>query len=424
MKRTPILLMFSLIGLLAKAQGDTDISSMDNVVYMNPVTVAAGSQQTLSICMKNTVGIQTVQFDMILPEGIRVALDEDGFEMFSLSTARTTARKMDSFSGVTISDGHYRVLINSTKGNTFDGTDGEIVQVVVNVASTVQQGDYPITFKEIVLVDTGSNGFETEFVQTTLTVSGVDDGRIHFDETSTTLPNYTEEEKGLVTIARTIKKDQWSTLVLPFNLTRTVANKVFGSDVQFAKFDGFDVDYGDDEENVIPLGIVIYFESYTIPARGNLAGGTPVLIKVSKDITSIAPEGEVTLTKTVTDVEKDADGDIGEYVSGKFTASLVKTVVPKDGLFITDEQFWYSVGNTNIKGFRGWFELDAVLGEETDFGANIRFVVNDEANGIHDIEQEGVKAKEGYYTLDGRKLSGKPAQRGVYIENGKKVVVK
>ena len=420
MKRTPILLMFSLIGLLAKAQGDTDISTMDNVVYMNPVTVAAGSQQTLSICMKNTVGIQTVQFDMILPEGIRVALDEEGFEMFSLSTARTTARKMDSFSGVTISDGHYRVLINSTKGNTFDGTDGEIVQVVVNVASTVQQGDYPITFKEIVLVDTGSNGFETEFVQTTMTVSGVDDGRIHFDETSATLPNYAPGDKELVTIARTIKKDQWSTLVLPFNLTRAVAYEVFGNDVQFAKFDGFEVDYGEDEENITPLGILVKFISYTIPARGNLAGGTPVLIKVSDNITSIEPEDEVTLTNTVTDVEKVAEGDIGEYVSGRFTASLVKTVVPKDGLFITEEQFWYSVGKTNIKGFRGWFELDAVLGEETDFGANIRFVVND-ATDIHDIEQEGVKANEGWYTLDGRKLSGKPAQKGIYIQNGKKV---
>ena len=408
--------MFSLIGLLAKAQGDTDISSMDNVVYMNPVTVAAGSQQTLSICMKNTVGIQTVQFDMILPEGIRVALDEEGFEMFSLSTARTTARKMDSFSGVTISDGHYRVLINSTKGNTFDGTDGEIVQVVVNVASTVQQGDYPITFKEIVLVDTGSNGFETEFVQTTLTVSGVDDGRIHFDETSTALPNYAPGDKELVTIARTIKKDQWSTLVLPFNLTRAVAYEVFGNDVQFAKFDGFEVDYGEDEENITPLGILVKFISYTIPARGNLAGGTPVLIKVSDNITSIEPEDEVTLTNTVTDVEK-----VDEYnTAGKFTASLVKTVVPEDGLFITDEQFWYSVGKTNIKGFRGWFELDAVLGEETDFGANIRFVVND-ATDIHDIEQEGVKANEGWYTLDGRKLSGKPAQKGIYIQNGKKV---
>jgi hypothetical protein len=29
-----------------------------------------------------------------------------------------------------------------------------------------------------------------------------------------------------------------------------------------------------------------------------------------------------------------------------------------------------------------------------------------------------------WYTLDGRKLSGKPAQKGIYIHNGKKVAIK
>ena len=29
-----------------------------------------------------------------------------------------------------------------------------------------------------------------------------------------------------------------------------------------------------------------------------------------------------------------------------------------------------------------------------------------------------------WYTLDGRQLSGKPTQRGLYIINGKKVVIK
>ena len=32
--------------------------------------------------------------------------------------------------------------------------------------------------------------------------------------------------------------------------------------------------------------------------------------------------------------------------------------------------------------------------------------------------------QENWYTLDGRKLSGKPNAKGVYIQNGKKIVVK
>ena len=31
---------------------------------------------------------------------------------------------------------------------------------------------------------------------------------------------------------------------------------------------------------------------------------------------------------------------------------------------------------------------------------------------------------DGWYSLDGRKLDGKPAKKGVYINNGKKVVIR
>ncbi len=31
---------------------------------------------------------------------------------------------------------------------------------------------------------------------------------------------------------------------------------------------------------------------------------------------------------------------------------------------------------------------------------------------------------DAWYTLDGRRLDGKPTQRGIYINNGKKVAIK
>ena len=31
---------------------------------------------------------------------------------------------------------------------------------------------------------------------------------------------------------------------------------------------------------------------------------------------------------------------------------------------------------------------------------------------------------DGWYTMDGRRLSGRPSQRGIYINNGKKIVIK
>ena len=159
----------------------TDISMMDNVVYIEPVESHPGSELILSLKMKNNVGIQTVQFDLYLPDGVTVAKDDDGFDLIELSTERTTARKMDSFSSNQTSNGAYRVLINSNGGYTFDGTDGEIARVTVNIASDMAEGDYPLILKDIVLVNTNTEGFETEYVKSILTISDYMPGDINGD---------------------------------------------------------------------------------------------------------------------------------------------------------------------------------------------------------------------------------------------------
>ena len=49
----------------------------------------------------------------------------------------------------------------------------------------------------------------------------------------------------------------------------------------------------------------------------------------------------------------------------------------------------------------------------------------DEPTGIRSITPAVSPMSDGsFYTLDGRKLSSKPTQRGIYIVNGKKVVIK
>ena len=40
------------------------------------------------------------------------------------------------------------------------------------------------------------------------------------------------------------------------------------------------------------------------------------------------------------------------------------------------------------------------------------------------VKSEEFATAAGYYTLDGRKLSGTPTEKGIYIVNGKKVIVK
>ena len=87
-------------------------------------------------------------------------------------------------------------------------------------------------------------------------------------------------------------------------------------------------------------------------------------------------------------------------------------------MFLNSNKFYYSTGKSDIKAFRGWFELGAVLNKETDFG--VKMVIDGLETKVEGI---GVKDAAGnVYDLNGRKVS--KAQKGVYIVNGKKVFVK
>ena len=407
----------------------TDIDALDNAIYIEPVTATPGTQQVLSVKMKNATEVAGFEFNLQLPDGITIAT-EDGFNLVELSTERTTAKKTNYFDSEMQADGTLKVLCGTSARNpdtgklyTFDGNDGEVARITIDIPEDYEGGDYAIHVLNGILAGINSEEIELESdIISPLTIEA-SDGRIHFDETATTLPAYIAGDKGDITMTRTINAGEWSTLVLPFNLTRANATKVFGTDVQFAKFTGFEVDYGDDEENVTPLAITVQFSSYTIPARGNLAGGTPILIKTGKDISEIKLD-DVTLVRTVTNVET-----TDEYYGfpGKFIGTFVKTTVPEDGLFLSGNKFWYSTGKTNIKAFRGWFELGAVLNKETDFGANLNFVIDGVPTSIDGISGNMIR-KGDVYTIQGQfvghDVDMKRLPSGIYIINGKKMVVK
>ncbi len=59
-------------------------------------------------------------------------------------------------------------------------------------------------------------------------------------------------------------------------------------------------------------------------------------------------------------------------------------------------------------------------------GAGIKgFTFDNLVTGITAINGNGnTNGNDGWYTLDGRRLSGPPTQQGIYIHNGRKEVVK
>lgn len=56
--------------------------------------------------------------------------------------------------------------------------------------------------------------------------------------------------------------------------------------------------------------------------------------------------------------------------------------------------------------------------------STLRFVIEEESTGVSDVRSKMEDVRGDWYTLDGRKLSGKPTKAGLYIKNGRKTVIK
>ena len=142
-----------------------------NTVYMDDMEVMTGMEETLSVKMKNEVPMEGFEFDLYVPEGVTVATDGDGFPEVYLSTERTTARKTNSFDAIFLPDGGVRVQATSTNGSAFSGNDGEVVKVKVNIGADMAEGDYTVLLKNIALSGTDAVSYPTEQMSSTLHVT-------------------------------------------------------------------------------------------------------------------------------------------------------------------------------------------------------------------------------------------------------------
>ena len=258
------------------------------------------------------------------------------------------------------------------------------------------------------------------------------------------------------------KDGDWNTLCLPFNMTAeqlsaaktTVGHPLYGATVREMDVTGWyntsnersdakDATFcyqtalkeaPDDDEKYL---LYLYFQN-----ANNIEAGKPYLVKWSK------PDGYDTNPSNF-----DISNPVFENVTIKASLSTIESddgsvlFVPVFSPIVLEKGNWQNlyVGANNIlrypsptkdftlKTFRGYFQLMAgdesasdPLAPSLDIVSNIDD--NNETTGIVDIEHGTLNiehsAAAGWYTLDGRKLDGKPTKKGLYIHNGNKLVIK
>ncbi len=378
------------------------------------VNISQGGEATLEIALENPVTeFAAFQFNVELANGITVATNDKGKFVYEKG-ARLDEEFSLSLSQPDALVNTYRVLGYYTETQPIPSTTGAVVKITIKADAALAVGTTHVCkLSAINLTETNETKHTPDDI--TFNVKITEKTYTILDETSTTAPVASGGAVDIM-VKRTIKANEWSTLVLPFDMTEAQLKEALGSDVKLAEFEDYEAEYTGDDVTSLTVNFV----------ATNLSDGFyanyPYLVKTSKDIT------EFFVTATIDPDEEDA---VAEFTNGKtgpkkeVYGKLIGTyhagdAIPADGLFLSGNKFWYSTGATIIKAFRAYFEFIEVLSGVAE--AKVRFMVDEDAAAIEGITpdmENGV-----WYTLDGRQLNGKPTEKGVYIVDGKKVLIK
>ena len=233
-----------------------------------------------------------------------------------------------------------------------------------------------------------------------------------------------------VTVNRSMKKDVWTTCVLPFSLNKHQVDAIFGNTYSIGNENGTQILYFDHVE-----GNKVYFVRH---AYNTIVAGKPFLIKPTKEVTSINT-AEVTDYPYVTiENTKPADWCTGNGYTWASSYSNDMTVQVGDG-FISNQDgtFKNFVGASGtLKGFRGYLKrLDTQTGAKPIMlqvvnSSNVDGD-NGETTGIEDliIDADGqlMPANGKVYNINGQLVSEdansfQSLPSGIYIINGKKYI--
>ena len=135
---------------------------------------------TLSVQLNNVNAISDYQFDLTLPKGFSIAMDEDDLEMIYLSTERTTERK-HTYSYNMLSDSLLRVICYSNSTYTFSGTEGEVLTITLDVAADVADGDYNLMIKNIEMTEPDGTAHKASDYPCKVTVISYTPGDVNDD---------------------------------------------------------------------------------------------------------------------------------------------------------------------------------------------------------------------------------------------------
>ena len=146
----------------------TDISSLTDAIYANPVTVSKGSTATLTISLKNAQTTNGYSFDLKLPEGVTLAKDNSDEYLYTLSTRHNGHVATVNYKEAS---GVYGFAVMSLSSKDVKESDGAILTLTLNISDEMKEGDYAVKVQNArYSLSSGATSVAMEEVTSLLTV--------------------------------------------------------------------------------------------------------------------------------------------------------------------------------------------------------------------------------------------------------------
>ena len=314
----------------------------------------------------------------------------------------------------------YAEKVPSTNSNAFDGSYPEYATLHVPDASV---DSYKATapwssFGKIV----GLSGTVTPLPNITLT-----DGE-EFE-------NYIEQTVSCITYSRTLSKtNTWNALYVPFEIPMTAE---FCQNYDVAYFNDvhcYDNYVGEKENGVLGQdGVIDGMDMEVLRAQEGsvLNANYPYLIRAKNtDALNMNIEVEDATLYSAKETTISCSSVFMKFdVTGIYTTQTAGELKGEYDVYAISGGGWKQALNANqqLKPFRLYLKLTSIDGSpvKATEGAmsriNIRVQGEDTETGIDELKGENGKVKTDIYDLSGRRVQ--KAQKGIYIQNGKKVIM-
>lgn len=214
---------------------------------------------------------------------------------------------------------------------------------------------------------------------------------------------------------RTLYKDgSWNTLCLPFAVNDFTGTPLEGATVKTLESASFD-------NGTLTL-------NFSENSLTSIEAGKPYIVKWTKEAGYVDDDAhnivnpmfnEVTISNTTADVT--TDEVIFRSIFSPYTVSGENRSLLYLG---ADNTLYYPSDAMTIGAFRAYFELgDGITAGDLANGIRAFSLNFGEGEGTGITTTNYTNPSDAWYTIDGQLLNGKPTQKGIYINNGKKVVI-